>query len=109
MIQVHLEYRCTEAEMKEAQSLHLQHHVGGGSKWRAQAALFGILALALAGRLPWNTYKYYCENRWSFFVWQPQGSRWLMFPKRAFATSTDLEEFRGFLQRNLKPSRWFYL
>src|SRR5882724_6623631 len=27
------------------------------------------------GRLPWSTYKYYLENRWSFFLWQPRGRR----------------------------------
>lgn len=62
-----------------------------------------------SGRLPWNTYRYYCENRWSFFVWHPRGSLWLMFPKRAFASPLDLEQCRSLLQTNLKASRWFYL
>jgi hypothetical protein len=61
------------------------------------------------GHVPWNAYKYYRENHWSFFVWQPRGSLWLMLPKRAFASTSDLEQFRGMLQANLKPSRFFYL
>jgi hypothetical protein len=62
-----------------------------------------------SGRLPWDTYKYYQENRWSLFIWHPRGSLWLMFPKRAFASPSELEQFRGMLQANLKPSRFFYL
>lgn len=27
-----------------------------------------------SGLLHWTTYKYYLENRWSFFVWNPHGS-----------------------------------
>jgi hypothetical protein len=62
-----------------------------------------------SGRLPWSTYKYYRESRWSFFVWNPHGSVWFMFPKREFATPSDLIQFRTLLEANLKPSRWFYL
>jgi hypothetical protein len=62
-----------------------------------------------SGRLPWSTYKYYLENHWSFFVWHPSGSLWFMFPKREFASPSDLEQFRALLQTNLKASRWFYL
>lgn len=61
------------------------------------------------GRLPWSTYKYYLENRWSFFLWQPQGSIWLMLPKRDFASPSDLAQFRELLHAKLKRSRWFYL
>jgi len=61
------------------------------------------------GRLPWSTYKYYLENRWSFFMWQPQGSLWLMLPKRDFASASDLTQFRALLETKLKRSRWFYL
>jgi hypothetical protein len=32
-----------------------------------------------------------------------------MFPKRAFAAASDLEQCRDLLSRNLKPSRWFFL
>src|SRR6266498_683440 len=42
-----LEYICTEAEMREAQSLHERQHYGGGSKWRARLALYGLLALSV--------------------------------------------------------------
>jgi hypothetical protein len=31
-----------------------------------------------------------------------------MFPKREFASASDLAQFRATLQANLKPSRWFY-
>lgn len=43
-----LEYTCTETELKEAQSLHLRQHYGGGSKWRTRLVLFGFLAAACA-------------------------------------------------------------
>jgi len=62
-----------------------------------------------SGRVPWSTYKYYLENRWSFFVWHPRGSLWFMFPKREFTSQSDLTQFRTLLQTNLKRSRWFHL
>lgn len=62
-----------------------------------------------SGRLPWSTYKYYLENRWSFFLWNPIGSVWFMLPKREFPTQSDVTQFRIILQTNLKLSRWFYL
>lgn len=62
-----------------------------------------------SGRLPWNTYKYYRETRWTFFIWNPQGSLWFMFPKRAFTSPSDLDQCRTLLQTNLKPSRWFFM
>ena len=62
-----------------------------------------------SGKLPWSTYKYFREGRWGFFVWQPQGSVWAMFPKRAFASISDLDQCRALLQTNLKKSLWFYL
>ncbi|HEY5913651.1 MAG TPA: YcxB family protein [Verrucomicrobiae bacterium] len=61
------------------------------------------------GRVPWSTYKYYLENRWGFFVWNPRGSVWFMFPKRAFASASDLEQLREVLGVKLERSRWFYL
>lgn len=61
-----------------------------------------------SGLLPWTTCKYYLENRWAFFVWQPQGSLWFMFPKREFASPSDLEQCRDLLRTNLKVSRWFF-
>ena len=45
-----------------------------------------------SGRMPWSTYKYYMENRWSFFVWNPRGSLWFMFPKREFTSPSDIEQ-----------------
>jgi len=62
-----------------------------------------------SGRMPWSSYKCFLENRWSFFVWQPGSTAWFMFPKREFASASDLTRFRDILQTNLKPSRWFYL
>ena len=62
-----------------------------------------------SGRLPWSTYKYYLENPWSFFIWNPKGSVWFMFPKRAFGSASDLAQFRSMLETKLQKSRWFYL
>jgi len=62
-----------------------------------------------SGLLAWTTYRYYLQNRWAFFVWNPRGSLCFMFPKREFASPTDLEQCRDLLRTNLKSSRWFYL
>ncbi len=62
-----------------------------------------------SGRLNWSSYKYYCENRWSFFVWNTQGPVWFMFPKRLFGSALEVEQFRSILERNLNHSRWFFL
>jgi len=62
-----------------------------------------------SGLLAWTAYKYYLENRWAFFIWNPRGSAWLMLPKRQFASPLDIEQCRDLLRANLKPSRWFYL
>jgi YcxB-like protein len=61
-----------------------------------------------SGLLAWSTYKYYMENRWAFFIWNPQGSLWIMLPKRDFASAMDVEQVRNLLRTNLKASRWFY-
>jgi hypothetical protein len=61
------------------------------------------------GFLQWTAYKYYLENRWSFFVWNPRASVWFMFPKRQFASPLDLDQCRELLQKNLRRSRWFFL
>ena len=58
-----------------------------------------------SGTLPWTTFKYYKETPWSFIVWR--GWRWIMFPKRAFASWDDLGRCREILNRNLQRSRWF--
>jgi hypothetical protein len=60
------------------------------------------------GFLTWTTYKYYLENRWSFFLWNSRPAVWLMVPKRDFSSLSDLRQCREFLQRNLQPSRWFF-
>ena len=62
-----------------------------------------------SGLLAWTTYKYYLENRWGFFLWNPRGSLWFMLPKREFSSATDWEQCRDLLRTNLKSSRWFYL
>jgi hypothetical protein len=46
---LHLEYQCTEAEMKEARELQLRKQVGGGSKWRTRAILLLTLVAMLLG------------------------------------------------------------
>jgi YcxB-like protein len=60
-----------------------------------------------SGLLAWPAYKYYLENRWAFFIWNPQGALWMMFPKRAFASPMEIEQTRDLLQKNLKLSAWF--
>jgi len=42
-----LEYICTEAEMREAQSLSLRQELGKGSRVRTYVVLFGILAFVM--------------------------------------------------------------
>lgn len=61
-----------------------------------------------SGQLAWTTYKYFLENRWAFFLWNPRGSLWVMFPKRSFISPSDLEQCRVLLQTNLRRSRWFF-
>jgi hypothetical protein len=62
-----------------------------------------------SGVLPWTTYRYYLENRWAFFVWHTRGSLWMIFPKRQFASLSDVEQCRTLLRTHLKASRWFYM
>jgi len=62
-----------------------------------------------SGVLPWSTYKYYLENRWTFFIWQPKGSQWFMMPKREFASTSDVDQCRELLRTKLKVSSWFYM
>jgi hypothetical protein len=61
------------------------------------------------GFIPWTTFKHFKENRWSFFVWNPSGQQWDMFPKRAFTSAKDIERCRALLQRHLRRSRWFFM
>jgi hypothetical protein len=61
------------------------------------------------GFLAWTTYKYYLENRWSFFLWNSHPAVWLMVPKRDFSSLSDLRQCRELLQSNLRPSNWFFL
>jgi len=60
-----------------------------------------------SGLRTWSTYRYYLENRWAFFVWNPRGSLWFMLPKRQFASPMDIEQCRELLRTNLTASRWF--
>ena len=39
-----------------------------------------------SGLVAWSAYRFYLENRWAFFIWNPQGSLWMMFPKRLFSS-----------------------
>jgi hypothetical protein len=61
------------------------------------------------GATPWSDFKYYLKNGWALFVWNPRTAIWLMFPKREFASPSDLERFRTIVQTKLARSRWFYL
>jgi hypothetical protein len=61
------------------------------------------------GQVAWSALKYYLEGHWSFYVWNPRGLVWFMFPKRAFAAPSDLAQCRALLQANLMPSRWFFM
>src|SRR5262249_15420930 len=60
------------------------------------------------GILPWTTYTRYKETRWSFILWNPVGWAWMMFPKRAFASPTDVQLCHSLLARHLRRSRWFF-
>lgn len=62
-----------------------------------------------SGFIPWTTFKYYKENRWSFYVWNPSPRQWDMFPKRAFTSAMEIERCRALLQKKLLRSRWFYM
>jgi hypothetical protein len=91
------------------------------ASWRSEKKYLALQQVALSaegiefaspdgsGFLAWATYKYYLENRWSFFVWNPRGSLWFMFPKRQFGSLSDLRQCRELLQTNLQPARWFFL
>ncbi len=59
------------------------------------------------GALPWTAYARYKETPWSFIVWNPANSAWVMFPKRAFKSADDLRRCRELLARHLAYSRWF--
>jgi hypothetical protein len=43
-----LEYTCTEAEMKEAQSLNLHRQCGGGPKWRSRFIFYAFVGVIAA-------------------------------------------------------------
>jgi hypothetical protein len=61
-----------------------------------------------SGTLPWSTYPYFKETRWSFILWNRRTSGWMMFPKREFASDDDTNRCREILKRNLVESRWFF-
>jgi Ca2+/Na+ antiporter len=71
------------------------------------AERIGIAEPDGTGFIPWETYKYWLENRRCFVIWK--GRHWDMFPKRAFTSQAEVEKCRAFLQQNLKRSRWFFL
>jgi hypothetical protein len=58
-----------------------------------------------SGTVPWTSFKQYKETLWSFILWR--GSRWVLFPKRAFGSWDDLSRCRELLDRHLQRSRWF--
>jgi hypothetical protein len=61
-----------------------------------------------SGILPWSTYPYFKETRWSFILWNPRTSAWMMFPKREFASEDDMNRCREILERHLTQSGWFF-
>jgi hypothetical protein len=61
-----------------------------------------------SGVLAWTTYPLFKETRWSFILWQPRGSAWLMLPKRSFASTDDLRRCSTLLITHLRRSPWFF-
>jgi hypothetical protein len=86
-------------------------------RWRSDAKHGGDWELSLSetglaftspgasGVFQWSDFKYYKETPWHFIIWQ--GARWMMLPKRAFASWDDLERCGDVLNRHLRNSRWF--
>lgn len=87
--------------------------------WRAHSGYFvtqewvlSDQSLAFASRdgngvLPWTTYTRFKETRWSFILWNPVGSAWIMFPKRALNSDDEVRLCQALLSRQLQQSRWF--
>lgn len=59
------------------------------------------------GETSWSDDLRYKETRWCFLLWKPGNLFWLLIPKRAFLTASDLITCREMLARKVKYSRWF--
>jgi hypothetical protein len=47
-MRLHLDYTCTESDLKEALSLNLHRQYGGGPKWRARLLYYSVSAVFVA-------------------------------------------------------------
>ena len=56
--------------------------------------------------LPWSTSTHYKETRWSFILWNRRG--WLLLPKRAFASASELRSCSELIARHLRRTHWFH-
>jgi YcxB-like protein len=61
-----------------------------------------------SGILAWTIYPRFKETRWSFILWEPRGSAWLLLPKRSFASIDDLRRCEALLTTHLHRSPWFF-
>ena len=61
-----------------------------------------------SGILAWTIYPLFKETRWSFILWEPRSSMWLLIPKRSFASSDDLRRCEALLTTHLRRSPWFF-
>jgi hypothetical protein len=85
------------------------HSIGSTPQELALAeASIGFRSRDGSGTFPWSTYQCFKETRWSFILWNPRTSGWLMLPKRAFASTGDLSRCRALLSQHLRQSRWFF-
>jgi hypothetical protein len=61
-----------------------------------------------SGTLAWTIYPRFKETRWSFILWQPRSSVWLLLPKRSFASIDDVRRCEALLTTHLHRSPWFF-
>ncbi|MFO1095222.1 MAG: YcxB family protein [Planctomycetaceae bacterium] len=59
-------------------------------------------------RMGWLITTRFKESPWSFFVWWPGTRGWIMIPKRAFASQTEMQQCRGLLVSRAEASTWFW-
>lgn len=61
-----------------------------------------------SGIVAWTVYPRFKETRWSFILWEPHSSAWLLLPKRSFASIDDLRRCEALLSSHLRRSPWFF-
>jgi hypothetical protein len=68
----------------------------------------GLVITEPAGdtHLQWSTLRHYKEARRTFILWNSHRSPALMLPKRALATSAQLNQLRALLDKHLARSTW---